>query len=55
MENVTIISDEELNKLVNEFIENWAKNNPTLDKSFYWSGVNDGVYLLKKELLKQLK
>jgi len=55
MKKVTMLSDKELNKLVNEFIENWAKNNPTLDKDFYWSGVNDGVYLLKKELLKQLK
>ena len=41
-------SDEELQMLVDEFINNWSKENPTLDKDFYWLGVNDGVYLLIK-------
>lgn len=41
-------SDEEIKLIVNEFIEKWSEQNPTLDKDFYWSGVNDGVYLLLK-------
>jgi len=41
---------EEAKKLVDDFINEWHKSNPTLDKDFYWSGVNDGVYLLMKFL-----
>jgi hypothetical protein len=43
-------SDEEATKMVNEFIDKWAEMNPTLDKNFYWSGVNDGVYMLLNKL-----
>lgn len=43
-------SDEEANKMVNDFINKWSEMNPTLDKNFYWSGVNDGVYMLLNKL-----
>jgi oligoribonuclease (3'-5' exoribonuclease) len=43
-------SDEEVNKMVNDFIDRWVEMNPTLDKNFYWSGVNDGVYILLNKL-----
>ncbi len=39
-------SEEEVNKLRDNFMENWKKNNPTYPESDYWSGVTDGLYLL---------
>ena len=33
-------------KLVDEFIEQWSKSNPHIDKGLYWSGVMDGVQLI---------
>ncbi len=43
-------SHEVVKKLVDDFINEWHKSNPALDKDFYWSGVNDGVYLLMQFL-----
>lgn len=51
-EIVNKITDEKINKKVSEFINNWQKSNPTLDKDFYWSGVNDGAYLIANWLRK---
>jgi DNA-nicking Smr family endonuclease len=50
--NMHIPTHDEAKKLVDDFIDEWSKNNPTLDKDFYWSGVNDGVYLLIKHLTR---
>jgi hypothetical protein len=49
--NLAVVSgslpaDTDINKLRDDFIQKWAEMNPTLDKNFYWSGVNDGIYLL---------
>ena len=40
------VSEEKIKELVDKFISNWHEANPTLDKHFYWSGVNDGAYLV---------
>ena len=46
----TLPSDEEINKIVHDFHENWRKQNPHYteeESNFYWSGINDGAYAIK--------
>lgn len=44
------LTAEEAIKLRDEYMENWRKNNPDYPEGDYWSGINDGIHLVKKYL-----
>lgn len=47
---VVLPSDQEANKMVNDYVENWAQMNPDLDRNYHWSAVSEGFYLLLNKL-----
>lgn len=43
-------TDEQVNQLRDDYMSDWRSRNPDYPEGDYWSGVNDGLYLLLKFL-----